>query len=605
VLVAVSAAQIAASSIVPGPSLLANPQRIANIQAAIPVDPVIADWVERMTQSADTYLTLPPLTPGWIDTDDGATAPIMLYTAREAVKRCTKLGLTWLLTGDTRYADRLYDEVMALCDFPDWEKPTIPPEVFLSVAEMGTAVALGADWLGDRLSRLERAHVVDALVIKLLQPGLRRHDIADLTRQGWPQWADNWNIVCNAGMVLGALYVGHDQPGLVTEVIARALNTVPIGFALYWPDGGWGEGVSYWAYATRFAAILIDAMECRGLAEHVQSLLDTPGFSTTGNVPLYGIAPSGVPFNFADCDDSVSRAPLGWTGMRFNRPVDIWQCRQKRDNSRIAFALLWLAGQGEGQSPAELQMPTHVTLQSSGMIVWRSSWTDENPVYLGFKGGDTRFRHAQLDLGSFVFEALGQRWAIDFGPDNYSTPGYFDPMLRWRNYRAGSGGHNVLTIGALGQVPESVAAILASDLGETIPRATVDVSQAYGGPAGSVLRGVEIDEGHILWVVDEIAATVQGPIVWSMHTEASVSIVDSTATLTLGGQTLMVHVFAPPGSVLVAEPATVPPGQNALPGVTVVTITVAPSAEPRSIAVALAPLETAPSADSVPNFKMA
>lgn len=598
------AALQAASTVVIGPSLIATPQRVQAILDAIPTDPVIADWVQRMYQSANDYLLLPPLTPEWIDTADGETVPIMLYTAREAVKRCTKLGLTWLLTKDPIYADRLYDEVMALCDFPNWEKPTIPPEVFLSVAEMGTAVVLGADWLGTRLSRLERAHVVDALVNKLMLPGLRRHDIADLTRQGWPQWADNWNIVCNAGMVLGALYVGHDQPGLVTEVIGRALNTVSIGFCLYWPDGGWGEGVSYWAYATRFAAILIDSMDCRGLGDEVAHLMETPGFSTNGNVPLYGIAPSGEPFDFADCDDSVSRAALGWTGQKFSRPVDIWQCRQKRDNSRIAFALLWVAGQGTGQDPASLGLPPYITLQSTGMVVWRSSWTDPQATYLGFKGGDTRFRHAHLDLGQFIYEVRGQRWAIDFGPDDYGTPGYFDPMLRWRNYRAGSYGHNVLTLGATGQIYGAVAPILSSELAADIPRATVDVSQAYGAPAGSVLRGVEIDEGEILWVVDEIAACVQAPLVWSMHTAATVVVDGSTATLSQGGQTLTLQAYAPEGSVLAAAPVQVPPGQNPLPGITIITLAVPPSASLRSIAVCLAPVDAAV-AETVPNFRIA
>ncbi len=585
-----------------GPSLLATPDRVARIKADMQTDPLIADWVNRMQQSADDYLTKPPLTPGWIDTDDGVTQPIMLYTAREAVKRCTKLGLTWLITEDSRYADRLYEEVMALCDFPNWEKPTLPPEVFLSVAEMGTAVTLGADWLGTRMRKIDRAHVVDALVTKLMQPGMRRHDIADLTRQGWPQWPNNWNVVCNSAMVLAALYVGPDQPAMVTEVMARALNTIPIGFAMYWPDGGWGEGISYWAYANRFAAILIDAMECRGFGAQVANLLDTPGFQVTGNVPLYGIAPSGEPFDFGDTDDSVSRASLAWTGARFNRPIDTWLCRQKRDNSRIAFALLWL--QGQGQDPTSLGIPPYIAMKSTGMVVWRSSWTDPNPVYVGFKGGDTRFRHAHLDLGSFVYEALGQRWAMDFGPDNYSTPGYFDPLMRWRSYRAGSDGHNVLTIGPIGQIPESEAPILSHALDGPHPRATIDISQAYCAPSGSVLRGIEIIDDQILWVVDEIAITVQGPIVWAMHTAATVEVNGMQAHLSLGGQTLTLFAFAPPGSVLAAAPVQVPAGQTPLPGITKITITVPPAASARTIAVALDPVEDGMD-QAVPSFRIA
>ena len=51
-----------------------------------------------------------------------------------------------------------------------------------------------------------------------------------------------------------------------------------------------------------------------------------------------------------------------------------------------------------------------------------------------------------LDLGSFVFDNFGQRWAIDLGADNYGLPGYFTSPKRWSYYRLGTEGHNTITI---------------------------------------------------------------------------------------------------------------------------------------------------------------
>ena len=43
----------------------------------------------------------------------------------------------------------------------------------------------------------------------------------------------------------------------------------------------------------------------------------------------------------------------------------------------------------------------------------RSSWTDPNGLYVAIKGGELTGHqtHGDLDVGDFVFEALGQRWA--------------------------------------------------------------------------------------------------------------------------------------------------------------------------------------------------
>ena len=43
------------------------------------------------------------------------------------------------------------------------------------------------------------------------------------------------------------------------------------------------------------------------------------------------------------------------------------------------------------------------------------------------QGRRQRRQPLHLDLGTFVLDALGQRWAGDLGPDDYDLPGYFGP----------------------------------------------------------------------------------------------------------------------------------------------------------------------------------
>ena len=66
--------------------------------------------------------------------------------------------------------------------------------------------------------------------------------VPSLTADGWTRVTNNWNQVCNAGMVLGALTVAAEEPDLAVRIIARALESVPRSMHEYSPDGAYPEG---------------------------------------------------------------------------------------------------------------------------------------------------------------------------------------------------------------------------------------------------------------------------------------------------------------------------------------------------------------------------
>lgn len=73
-------------------------------------------------------------------------------------------------------------------------------------------------------------------------------------------------------------------------------------------------------------------------------------------------------------------------------------------------------------------------------------------LFVGFKAGANDVNHSSLDLGSFVLDADGLRWATDLGPDDYNLPGYFDTKKgtaspRWKYYRLNNRSNNTLTPG--------------------------------------------------------------------------------------------------------------------------------------------------------------
>ena len=101
--------------------------------------------------------------------------------------------------------------------------------------------------------------------------------------------------------------------------------------------------------------------------------------------------------------------------------------------------LIWL--QRDGKLPQGTQWPLDTIFPGVQCAFFRSSWEDPNALFLAVKGGDNKAPHAHLDLGSFVLDAGGVRWAADLGPDDYNLPGYFGKQ-RWGYYRMRTESHN-------------------------------------------------------------------------------------------------------------------------------------------------------------------
>jgi len=136
-------------------------------------------------------------------------------------------------------------------------------------------------------------------------------------------------------------------------------------------------------------------------------LCDMPGFGETGFFPLYLAGPLGRTFNYADGGDRAIRAPqMFWLARRFRQPV--FASYQRQHASPAALDLLWYEPGGSGPKAAGL--PLDRRFRDSEVAFFRSDWEDPKALFLAFKAGDNKANHSHLDLGSFVFDALGARW---------------------------------------------------------------------------------------------------------------------------------------------------------------------------------------------------
>jgi hypothetical protein len=372
-------------------------------------------------------------------------------------------------------------------------------------------------------------------------------------------------------------------------VIAGVRASLPRALAAYQPDGAFPEGPGYWAYGTTYTVIALTALEVATGTDF--SLASAPGFDRTARYRLAVQGPTGQVFNYADSAETVQTSPAyAWLATRYPDPAALAHSRallttalksRKISNRFFALHALWFPA----ESPAGTASPP-LDFHFRGvadLALFRSRWDDPRALFVGFKAGLTPedVHHAHLDLGSFVLDADGQRWAIDLGPDTYSLPGYFDSSgPRWAYLRVNNHGHNTVTPGHALQHHDAAAPITAFQSTPERAFAVADLTPVYPGEAHSLRRGLALLDRSRVLVQDEFQPVRAGtPLHWQMLTRAKIvlSADGRIATLTQNDRTLRVEVLAPAGLRFHISPVTPPTAkEDPNQGVTALTLEITP-----------------------------
>jgi hypothetical protein len=453
----------------------------------------------------------------------------------------------------------------AIAGFSDWN-----PSHFLDVAEMTMAMAIGYDWLYDQLSPAARTAIKEAIIQKGINPSLDEQK-----NSNWLKAEHNWNQVCNAGMTYGALAIYEDNPVLARYIINRALRTITLSMADYAPDGAYPEGYGYWGYGTSFNVLFISAIE-KALGKDF-GLSERAGFLKTAGYLENMTGPSGRPFNYSEAGNGGGIQPaMFWFARRMQDPSLLWVERSRllgNDFSAhvkdrlLPGIMLW----GAGTSINNIQPPAATVWVGKGknpVALMRTSWTDPNALFVGFKGGSVSVNHAHMDIGSFIMEAAGVRWAMDFGMQDYESLeskgiklfGRTQDAERWNVFRYNNFVHNTLTINNQLQLVEGYAPITTSSAKPDNMHAVSDITAVYKGQLAKAMRSIAIINKKYVEVTDEITTTgKETTIRWTMLTPAQVALTGTNqATLTKDGKKLLLHVKAP-GKVTMKTWSTDPP----------------------------------------------
>lgn len=564
------------------PRLFATEADFAALRQRIAIEPTLQNWRTRLREQAERILGE---APSKYEIPDGLR---LLGVSRRVLSRVQTLGLLYRLEGDKRLANRVWTELEAAANFPDWN-----PRHFLDTAEMTHAFAIGYDWLYDAWTPEQRGVIRAAIIEKGLKPALNVYRGNPRPSGSWNKMHHNWNQVCNGGIGIGALAIADEEPTLAGELLRSGLNSIQLAMRQFAPDGAWVEGPGYWNYATTYNVALLAALESALGTDF--GLPKIPGFAECGTFPLYLTGPLGRTFNYADGSDGALRAPhMFWLAHELNRPE--YAAYQQPLASPHPLDLLWWR-----QTPAQAAAPPlDKHFRGAEVVTLRSAWENRNALFVGFKAGDNKANHSNLDLGTFVFDALGARWALDLGADDYNLPGYFGNQ-RWNYYRMRAEGHNTLVINPdtePDQPPSAAARITRFESKPELAFAIAELTTAYARHARGVKRGVALLDRERVLLQDEIQAERPAEVWWFLHTRSAVRIADDgmSATLTEGDARLRVTVLSPANARLSVRDAVPlpsspqPPKQNRNEGVRKLAIELQSVTDAR-LAVLLEPYE--------------
>lgn len=560
------------------PYIYASSADFAAINERAKTDADTVKMKDRVMSTANRLLAL-PVEP--YSKPDGIR---LLSVSKKIKDRSLTLGMAYQLSGDTRYAERLWKELENVSNYPDWN-----PQHFLDAAEMTHAVAVGYDWGYSYFSSAQRDKVKGALISKGLKPALTVYE----SSAGTKDWLGNQNIVNNAGIGIGALAVGPESSGVTEKILQFSTVDVKKGMEMFNPDGGFSEGVSYWKYSMEFATYFTAALKSATGSDY--GLAASPGFKEAGLFPLYAVGPdedNGTAFNYGDSEATAQPyiPEFYFLGKLFNEPVYSYLAYQNNMPSSNPFALLWFDPAAVRTPPSTAGLPLDKVFSKAAVSVSSSGLNQTDATSVATKSRGELHYHDDTDVGDFVMSALGEPWAVELGKDQYTYAGLDTYKSRWDFYRKRAEGQNTMVFNAeqktkYDQVPQQIIPFTktASSPEKAFTTADYTVStvnnemKASPQTVSSWKRGVMLfDNRQQVLIQDEIIGSPNlTSSWWFMHTQASIQVAADGKSAVLSkpnGKKLLARLISSDSSLtFLSMPAEALPTSDAAPNETVNT----------------------------------
>lgn len=490
--------------------------------------------------------------------------------------RLPYLVLAYQFTKDTRYALRCWEQLDAMCSWPDWGAN----RHFLDAGIAAKGIAIAYDGLYDYLTATQRSRLATAVRNYVLQPGKTQIE----TNTGVWKWYlsnDNWNGICHGGMIMAALAIYETDPSFNSKVIALATNGILPYMQSLAPDGASEEGMSYWSYGLSNTFLAFESLK-RCLST-TYGLAEQSGFAKTGWFPYLmsgPVATASLGDDYLYVGKSNKFLSYFWFS-KYTGNADLAKTHYDACLSVNANDLVKMNGWTDllfydktlVNSGSSAVFPLEGYLRGIDYMYIRENNNSDETLYIGMHGGDNKASHGHLDAGSFFIQASGETWAQgNLGletpyPADYFTitaPAYTAAPTtsattkgRFYYYRVKTEGKNCLVFNPDArpeQNPDGSATLSTKAHDGSGGYHVIDLTNVYSRDVSAYKRGVKLNRNTgVITVQDEFTPKVTSTVYWLMHSPATdglmISADGKTATMTKNGKTYYAVISSPANAV--------------------------------------------------------
>lgn len=532
------------------PKLLATKQDFENLLSKIINDVEYTYIYKKFLTKCDDYLEQ-ELTK--YEKPDG----LRLYGAIvSAAIMISDLGIAYQLSGEEKYANRAWQELENILSWDDWNCDNH----FLDSSEAVPRITRGYDCIYDYLTderktlfinRFQKLYLDYAVGACTGESAFTLHDSRYTN--------SNWGAICGNGMLHAALCLidAEDESSLLTRkckfLLSQIIQSLEFPFGNIFPSGTTQEGFVYWEYYLTGLTSATDLL--MRICGNDYSFLSSPAYDKCVDFGIYGqTSLGGWPYSATKMDLGVYFPMSMFLHAKITGNTEKMQTLEAfKKELGVEGSIAYLLWNGAKSDDYKINYPLDYYIPGEEMSIMKSSWNTKNGIHLATLGGENATTMTTFDKGTFLLEALGERWFVDLGYDNYNvTDGgsYWDIDVRRRLYRVRTEGHNCIVINptpdTFGQEIDASAKIVRHESKDRGAISVYDLTDVYGTQTNGYKRGFYLcDNRNAVILQDELTLSQASELYWFLHTQADVTISSDgkSALFNQNGKKLRVELY--------------------------------------------------------------
>lgn len=522
------------------PSLLYTPERIQQVKQRVTNESQMAEAWNQIKQTADNLLQ------------------------EKTLNKVDYLALTYLMTNDKRYADKMKEILLDVIKTQTWGSEEMLARIPVWRADLGLAhkaylSAIAYDAVYNDLSASERKEIAQGLKRLALDPSLGDWLLEPTRIHSLNSMGHNWwtSCVCMGGILALSLQNELPEARMGAEAVNEALpewfdfagdvlQQKPKSFD---ENGGMYESLNYANFgvqeALQFRMAWKNTHPEQELPEIAQ-LAKLPDFFMNVCYPRTGMLYN---LNFGDSHKNVTAESslMLLYAMDIKNDDMLWYFNQveqgqHRDGYFMNRPMGFLYTPYLSKAPLLPKLKKSQLFADFGWATMRDSW-EKDATLLAVKSGHT-WNHSHADANSFILFHKGVDIIKDGGNCWYPNPNY-------RNYFFQSEAHNVVMFNGKGQLREQQyhGSSLRGYLHYLLDAGNMKYILANG--TGPVSDNFSRNYRHFLWmdnviyVIDDLKTHQVGHFEWLWHPTGEAKKQGIDLDITNGNSSVMIRPLYP------------------------------------------------------------